>query len=399
VHDTTNNQQPTTNNQQPTTNNQHLQFETIDWLRFPLIICVVYIHSFGKPETVNMQAIVYSNLSGMDIYNILRVCGSHVITHICNMCFFMFSGFLFFYNITEWNGKIYIKKLKNRIKTLLIPYILWNVITVFVRFARIIGKRIIKGGRDWDPLSNFINEIMEKGTWNIFWHYNTWGDRTNVLGMATPSLGPYSIPMWFLQTLIILSIFTPVIYIICKKLKCYGIIALGVLYYTGIWFLLPGFGIGPLFFFGIGAYYSIHEKNMIIELRRYRALCYIITVISLALCVYYDGVKTQDYIYPIYILSGVICAVNIASYLVENKKIKKSDLLARVPFFVYAAHPVLILEFVGRIFDYTISSENVMGLIIRYFSVPLIAVMICVLIYCAMERLVPKTLKILSGNR
>jgi peptidoglycan/LPS O-acetylase OafA/YrhL len=311
----------------------------------------------------------------------------------------MISGFLFFYNIVEWDRKTYLKKIKSRIKTLLIPYILWNIITVFVRFTGIIGKRIIKKSEDWNPLSNFISEIMEKGIWNIFWHYNTWGERTNILGMAMPNFGPYSIPMWFLQTLIILSIVTPVIYIICKKLKHYGVIALGILYYTGIWFLLPGFGIGPLFFFSIGAYYSIHKKNMVIELRRYKVLCYIIAVISLVLCVYYDGVKTQDYIYPIYVLSGVICAVNIASYLVENKKTKKNDLLARVPLFVYAVHTVLILGIVGRIFDYMIRSENVIPLLMRYFTVPLITVTICVLIYCMMEKLMPKTLKILSGNR
>jgi hypothetical protein len=48
---------------------QLLQSETIAWLRFPLVICVVFIHSFGLPDTVNMQEINYFALSGMDIYN------------------------------------------------------------------------------------------------------------------------------------------------------------------------------------------------------------------------------------------------------------------------------------------------------------------------------------------
>jgi peptidoglycan/LPS O-acetylase OafA/YrhL len=90
---------------QPTANSQHLQLlqsETIDWLRFPLVIFVVFIHSFGLPRTVNMQDINYSALSGMDIYNIIRVMCTNVVTHICNYCFFIFSGFLFFYRIDKW---------------------------------------------------------------------------------------------------------------------------------------------------------------------------------------------------------------------------------------------------------------------------------------------------------
>jgi peptidoglycan/LPS O-acetylase OafA/YrhL len=311
----------------------------------------------------------------------------------------MFSGYLFFYNITEWNKKIYLKKIKTRIKTLLIPYFLWNIINVLMTPVIIVGGRIIKRDGDWGRFSVFINEIMEKGIWNIFWHYNTWGDRTNILGWVRPSFGPYSVPMWFLQTLIVLSICTPIIYIICTKLKQYGIILLGVLYYTGIWFLLPGFGIGPLFFFGIGAYYSIHKKNLVIELHRYKIPCYILAVISLVVCVYYDGVKMQDYIYPIYVLSGVISAVNIASYLMENKKIKVNKLLSRSTFFVYAMHTVLVLSITGLLYDKVIKPESPIQLIIRYFTVPLMAVGICVLIYSFLEKKMPKVSKTLSGNR
>jgi hypothetical protein len=241
--------------------------------------------------------------------------------------------------------------------------------------------------------------LQEKGIGNIFWHYHTWGNRTNILGWETPNYGPFSIPMWFLQSLIVLSVCTPIIYIICKKFKQYGILLLGIAYYTGIWFSIPGFGIGPFFFFSVGSYYSIHKKNMVIELRRHKMSCYIISLVMLVLCIYYDGVKMQDYFYPVYVLTGVISAVNIVSYYIEKKDKKPNKLLVKSTFFVYAMHTVLVLGMVGMIFDLIMRKNDTIILIIRYFTVPLIAVVICVLIYYVMGKIMPKILKILSGNR
>jgi hypothetical protein len=57
---------------------------------------------------------------------------------------------------------------------LLIPYVLWNIINVLIRPIIIIGGRIIKNDGDWGRFSILFNELLDKGIWNIFWHYNTW---------------------------------------------------------------------------------------------------------------------------------------------------------------------------------------------------------------------------------
>ncbi|MDR3284097.1 MAG: acyltransferase [Treponema sp.] len=152
-----------------------LQSKTIAWLRLPLVICVVFIHSFGPPETAHMREINYLSISGMDMYNIIRVWGSHVVTYICNSCFFMFSGYLFFFKITKWNKETYFKKLRSRITALVVPYLLWNIIPILaVVFISITG-RIIKQDGDWGRILAFFNTIRERGVWNIFWNYNQWG--------------------------------------------------------------------------------------------------------------------------------------------------------------------------------------------------------------------------------
>ena len=52
-------------------NSEQLQYKVFDWLRFPLIVGVVFIHCFGKP--FDFSAIDFGNLSGEDYYNLFRV--------------------------------------------------------------------------------------------------------------------------------------------------------------------------------------------------------------------------------------------------------------------------------------------------------------------------------------
>jgi hypothetical protein len=107
----------------------------------------------------------------------------------------------------------------------------------------------------------------------------------------------------------------------------------------------------------------------------------------------------HDYFSPIFILSAVISAINIASSLIERKKVKVTPLLVKSIFFVYAVHTVLILSIVGLIFDYIFKSKGAIILTIRYFTVPIMTGYVCVLVYYVMKKIMPKILNILSGNR
>jgi heme/copper-type cytochrome/quinol oxidase subunit 4 len=243
--------------------------------------------------------------------------------------------------------------------------------------------------------------LLEKGIGNIFWHYNTWGTGTNILGWPAPSMGPFSVPMWFLQTLIVLTILTPVIYLICKYLKKYGMILLGLLYYTGIWFSIPGFSISAVFFFSLGAYFGIHKKHLTVELKKYKLFWYLIAFLTLLPSVYYDydGLTTYNYFSPIFILAMVISAINITSFLIEERKMAPNHTLSKATFFIYAIHTVLVLSIIGLIFDIIFKSRDPIILIIRYFTVPIATAYVCVLIYCIMKIIMPKMLNLLSGNR
>ena len=65
---------------------------TIDLIRFPLAIMVIFIHM--NPRVVNLIDADFNFFSGRGIYNVMRIIGSHVLSSIAVPTFFLISGFL-----------------------------------------------------------------------------------------------------------------------------------------------------------------------------------------------------------------------------------------------------------------------------------------------------------------
>lgn len=118
---------------------------------------------------------------------------------------FFISGYLFFVNIETFNKDVYFNKLKKRIKTLVVPYFLWNLIPIIFFTIILLTKYIISGFNNIDDIKNYFLSL----NWRIFWDWNIWNlERTNIRGMITPSSGPINLPLWFLRDLIVMIIIT-----------------------------------------------------------------------------------------------------------------------------------------------------------------------------------------------
>jgi hypothetical protein len=355
------------------------------------------------PYPVNLSEIDFSTFSSMDIYNIIRVLVK-TIALICNPAFFIFSGF-FFFNSGTLDKRAYVKKLRTRVNTLLIPYVLWNIIAFmpFMQYpARVLVWKIVRKEGNWDWFAIYFRELLgDRDIWNIFWHYYSWGTETNVLGWPRPGIAPCLFPMWFLQTLIVLTVLSPIIYLICKYLKIYGIIILGLLSYTGIWFWIPGFVMPSIFYFSLGAYYGIFRKNLIVEMRRHKVFWYVVSFVTLIPAAYYahhGGISTHNYFMPLFLFATVVSAINLTSSLIQNNSVKVNKTLAKATFFIYASH-IFVMEQIRGLFDKIFGSSDTMVLTIRYFVVPILTAYACVGIYCMMKRVMPRTLGILAGGR
>ena len=111
------------------TGNEHIS-KTISFLRFPLIVLVVFIHSYimmpyhGSDVTASEVPIFYN----------IEFLLSEIIACIAVPLFFLISGFLFFYRLQGFNQAKYFEKIKKRFKTLFIPYLFWSVFAILITF-------------------------------------------------------------------------------------------------------------------------------------------------------------------------------------------------------------------------------------------------------------------------
>jgi len=382
-----------------------IQSQTIDWLRFPFMLFVVFIHA--TPNSFVISEINFSRFTGND-FNTLIYGISRNLAGICNSGFFIFSGYWFFYNVKEFDKNVYMAKMKSRLHTLVIPYFLWLSIAVLANVLRKTLGAILKGSAQNQTLSEWFAKLMEKGILRVFWDFNTWGETNkNILGQFTPNSGPFVIPLWFLQNLIVLSLLSPLIYLIVKKLKLFSIIALCMLYLTGLWFVVPSPKISALFFFAVGAYFGINKQNMVFELRRYKHIFYSIAFVSLlcGLCIsiFFNGkIGYTGYLHGIRNISWTFSSIVFASYLIENKKVTVLPILSKSMFFVYSLHTIMVMTAVKYIFTFiTRHSDFWLVNTLRYPIVTVVTTFLCIFAYwflCKFKYLRPIA-KVLSGNR
>lgn len=369
-------------------NYTELQSKTIDFLRFPLMLMVVFIHT--PHLEINMQGIDSSNFTSMNFYSIIVTLGHYTLTNIAVPCFFMISGFLFFYKVTDFSKNFYFNKLKNRVFTLLIPYLLWNALMILI-FLVLHTKN--------GELSVFVENILDKGLLSVFWNYSSWKS----LATNQTLYGPALLSLWFLRDLILSVILSPIIFYIVKYTRFFGIIALGLLYYFKVGFVIFDYNLNQLitavFFFALGSYFSLNAKNIVLSFRKLQKLWMVLAIISLICSVYYYQTQSFRYILPFYTISGIITIVNITSFLLERNRLKEIDILSRASFFIYLSHPIFILSFSNAFLNKILPFENYVVLTIKYLVTPILCVTICIIIYWVLNRYLQKITKVIVGGR
>jgi len=378
-----------------------LQSATIDLLRFPLAIMVIFIHM--SPGVINLIDADFSSISGHGIYNVIGILLSHVLTHIAVPTFYLISGYLFFINFQKWSWEGYKKKLNSRIKTLLVPYLLWNVIPFLLAVLAMLVAVSIKG----KPMEVVETYIADKN-WHIFYDCYEWGTtRINWLGENLRMTGPYDYPLWFLRDLIVVIMMSPIIYYAIKKSGLFIIGILFVAYISRIWTLLPGFHITALFYFSTGAYFALNKINIIHFADKYSRLFVTICFILCVATTIYDGENTLigQNIYPLFVCTGVFTAFYVASRCIIKYNIRPNKLLVSSCFFVYAIHGVnfpLIgspLSLTSRLLHYAIPGNTSVEKVFCYLTSPFVTAFLCVLLLMFLRQLFPKITLYFSGNK
>ena len=379
------------------TSDSNLQSLVVDWLRFPLAMAVVAIHSFGTP--IDLAALHANPISAQAVYDFVRIAVSQVGTRFAVPAFFMFSGYLFFINVRKWNLETYKTKLQKRFKSLFIPYIIWIVLDIM--YGR--GIRFLFKG---ETLENAWEYVSENGL-HLFWDSQVWATHiTNLLGINMPNSGPILIPLWFVRDLMVVTLLTPLVYILIRKFKFVPVIVLGVCFLFQVWLSVPGFSITCFFWFFTGAYFGIEKKDMVSKLYAFRIPAYCICIATMLPLVWYngrtsDGVTTNlviQFIYQLFVMSAVVSVTSIAARLVKKGKVKVYPVLAKASFFIFLIHPFVL----GPIFKVTgllIPKGSYFLMTIAFLATPCIATIVCLFIFQLMDKWVPKLLFVLTGSR
>ena len=350
---------------------EKLLLEVISFLRFPLIVAVVLLHT--QITTING---VHGDMSSYYpwggeflLYEIIIYLFGQILLRVAVPLFFLFSGFLFFYT-ENFSMNIFVEKLKRRVVTLLIPYLIWNFLfVVCYNFGCVLFPK----------LGSFIGEGYTIKDWLLlFWNFS--GNK------------PVSWQLWFIRDLIIAIIFSPIIYLLIKKLNFLFPLALLVL-----WFMNFGFAISAFCFFTLGAYFSITKKNFVRSLEPYKfilGVLYFIFIVIIFCIKKYDFV---GYLQRLTILLGMSFSVAFCGFYIKKGIWTVNKFLSNSSFFIYLYH-VIAIYISYPIILYVIAVKTDLGAIFLYFFWAFMIVLLGLFFYFFMNKISPRILKMIIGR-
>lgn len=353
-------------------NNDTTLSKTIMFLRFPLIIAVVFIHTNNQ---IFIKDSLLAHENQFPTYNLIHHIITNELSQIAVPLFFFISGFLFFYH-SDFNMEAYTHKLKKRFRTLLIPYIFWNVAVLFMTLLNQFmtpGKQMLIVGYNW------IDWL------NLFWNHN---------GM------PICYQFWYIRDLIVVIFFTPILYYLVRYFKVYGVILLGCLWLFNLWFVIHGASITAFFFFSFGAWFSINRRDFTIDFLKIRWLmtfCYLFMLI-LNTWLWSHQITNFPFLHNIGIIIGLIAAISWAAYAIKSNHIHPNAFLAGSSFFVYAYHG-MPTACACKCWILLLSPVNEWTMLAGYIIIPFTIAGIGVGIYALLRKYFPTFTALITGGR
>ncbi|MFE3890698.1 acyltransferase family protein [Priestia sp. YIM B13446] len=340
-------------------------------ISFIMSIFVIYIHAnnlayYGIENDFNSMA-----------YKIEQVVGSGI-GGIAVPFFFMMAGYWFFrFDLDKVNiSQIISTKLKKKIFTLLIPYVLWNSFGMI--FYMLVPRIPIFGG--------FMNgeavEINMENTINgIFLHANYF-------------------TFWYLRDLILLTFLTPFFAIVLKskKVSIVILIAFSLIEMLGVDLIVFNTK-SSLFFFFSGCFISTFYRDIFERTQNNK-----VGIISFLIFILLIVIRLLD----IRIFSEIMYMISplflwFAFDVLQNiKKIRIQNQLSwfkHQSFFIYAVH-IIPVTIIGKVFLKVRNTNNSqVWIIASYVLVPIITLLVIYFVAKFLNRYCKRFYKLICGNR
>lgn len=349
-----------------TQNNGLAKIPAIAGAKFILIMLIVLIHSsyVGNVDASLIppvaDAVIWFFRSGLTLGALYA--------------FFILAGFLFFRGMDGLPfrpmARICVSKMHRRIHTLLIPYLLWNLIAAAVdwlkfRYMDYPGHGVFTpGGID---LPNFLLGFI-----------------------SLEGGGPYNLVMWFVRNLLIFSLLSPLLYYVSRS-RIFVAAVVGVC--TAV-----GTNLYGAEYFIIGGCLGMYDPNLsFISSRSVRAISAAVWLASaIALAFLPENGLTTRCVELMRNLSIVPVVLYLGGLF--PGKTRAGHLMLSSTFFVYAAHGLcctLVRKSVAQAIGYTTTASALCS----YFATFFLLSGGLILLFYLMKRLAPGLTSLLSGGR
>lgn len=337
------------------------QLNLFSAVKFPLMLAIVCIHVQNNPAQMTFD------------YFYVKF-WAEAVGRIGVPLFFFISGLMFFCNVENnkslsyfishsWNGKM-----KRRLHSLLIPYVVWNLIA-FLFFY-------IKGdvGFTFGNLIHSFWDLKKDGYWFF----------------------PVNGVFWFIRDLFIVATCSPLIYFFIsrlgKTLSGGGICTLIILFIIINTQYRLGSLVETLILFTIGAVVGLNRMNVIDFMIKWRSVA---LALFIALSIFHIITLSSMYSYILEHLLVVIGSVAFVGIFYKTPVVVSGGInLQSLSMFVFASHA--ILRFVAFII---LRKMDIDIMWLDYSLRFIFTVGLCVVAYILGSKICPKLLHLSIGGR
>jgi fucose 4-O-acetylase-like acetyltransferase len=347
----------------------------INSLRFLLIVFVVFIHNAAIRKGVNFSDGTETYPIPPYIQNIVGIVS--YFTSVAVPLFFIISSYLLYKKESD-----FITVFKKKYKTILLPYLIWHVLTILFFYA----------AQSFSFTKRYFVNIIIRNFTMLDWIQAFIGKFTDGENAALHT--PFVYQFWFLRDLFILSISFMIIKKLIDRFPIFMFIAFLILWISGMNIYIVN--TGALFYFSLG--YYIVKYNIDYRLADNIELYDIMPAYGIIIITGLFFSKHIAVIGNINIIIAVLFFIKISNYFVNNQNLY--DILDRLKvhaFFVYALHG--ILEAILIKLSVLIIPMRQGWLLVQYFGVSIITIVLLVIMGMVLKKITPTLYGILTGGR
>lgn len=339
-------------------------------ISFILMIMVVILHSYNLDIKQGGNILHFCKDANWAIQNFI----SNGITRVAVPLFFIISGFLLSYG-TKLTITTYRLKVSKRIKTLLLPYLIWSI---------------------WGILFYYILQSIPASS--AFFTKRLIKDYSVIDWLKAIFIDPIPYQLWFLRDLMLLVLLSPVIF---HTVRLTRFIVLGVMFF--LWvndYDLSIVSNEALLFFSIGLCQGLRESKMQInpEIGFAAAIIWPVLLIVKLVLAYYNYIIAEMLIHKLAILAGIAGLWFLYDLLSpESIAAKKIMKYSQYSFFIYLSHePILTIVKKGMFF---FLPKTPLGYFLVYITAPILVVITVIILAKSIKKYFRKGYTIIVGGR